>query len=232
MVTLWGLNPSLRAKATDKIKIVTVAPCVTWTSILDCQCSGAIQSGTPAIALTESQGDTRGCHTIHNMQFWWRHRYSILINQKKKLTGAQIHRDWLMTGFHYHMSKSSGDGTHKTNLEPKINELLKTQSAVSPFVTLRMHVLMCTHVTPLVDKEFGLLISSHFTSVSVDSSWLYWKQNGNQRWKSWEGVLIWEVGGGVRARALASKEGEDQPSLVKRYKLYHCSPSARKIYSV
>lgn len=75
-----------------------------------------------------------------------------------------------MTGFHYHMSKSSGDGTHKTNLEPKINELLKTQSAVSPFVTLRMHVLMCTHVTPLVDKEFGLLISSHFTSVSVDSS--------------------------------------------------------------
>lgn len=39
---------------------------------------------SPAIAMTESLGDTRGCHTIHNMQFWYRHRGSLLINQKKK----------------------------------------------------------------------------------------------------------------------------------------------------
>lgn len=78
-----------------------------------------------------------------------------------------------MTGFHYHVSKSCGDGTHKTNSEPEINELLKTQSAVSPFMTSCTHVLTCTHVTPLVEKEFGLLISPHFASTSVDSSWLY-----------------------------------------------------------
>jgi hypothetical protein len=34
--------------------------------------------------MTESQGDTRGCHTFHNMQFWWRYGYFILINQEKK----------------------------------------------------------------------------------------------------------------------------------------------------
>lgn len=235
MVTLWGLNPSLRAKATDKIKIVTVAPGVTWTSILDCQCSGAIQSGTPAIAMTESQGDTRGCHAIHNMQFWWRYRYSILINQKKKkknLTRTQLYREWLMTGFHYYMSKSSGDGMHRTNFESETNELLKTQSAVSPFMTLCTPVLTCAHMTPLVEKEFGLLISAHFTSISVDSSWLYCKESGNQLQESWGGVLNWEVGDGMRVGASGSQQGKEQPSLAKHYKPYHCSPSVRKIYSI
>lgn len=61
-------------------------------------------------------------------------------------------------------------GTHRTNCELEINELLKTQSAVPPFMTLCMRVLTCAHVTPLVEKEFGLLISAHFTSISVDSS--------------------------------------------------------------
>lgn len=145
MVALWGLNPSPRAKATDKIKIVTVAPSVTWTSILDCQCSDAIQSGTPATAMTESQGDTRGCHTIHNMQFWSSHRYSILINQEN--SRGLGYRDWLMTGFHWNMSKSRGDGTYK---EPwthssKTNELFKTQCAGFQFMTVCMHIFWHAH---------------------------------------------------------------------------------------
>lgn len=61
-------------------------------------------------------------------------------------------------------------GHTEPTAEPEINELLKTQSAVPPFMTLCMRVLTCTHVTPLVEEEFGLLISAHFTSISVDSS--------------------------------------------------------------
>lgn len=209
-----------------------MAPGVTWTSILDCQCSGAIQSGTPAIAMTESQGDTRGCHAIHNMQFWWRYRYSILINQKKTSPGLSYTESDLWQDFTTTWARAVAGGTHRTNCEPEINELLKTQSAVPPFMTLCTCVLTCAHVTPLVEKEFGLLISAHFTSISVDSSWLYCKENGNQLQESWEGVFNWEVGDGMRAGAPGSKQGKEQPSLAKHYKLYHCSPSVRKIYSI
>lgn len=58
VVTLWGLNPSPRAKATDKIKIVTIAHGVTRASIPECQCSGAIRSGTLATAVTAARADT------------------------------------------------------------------------------------------------------------------------------------------------------------------------------
>lgn len=152
--------------------------------------------------------------------------------KKKNLTRTQLYREWLMTGFHYYMSKSSGDGMHRTNFESETNELLKTQSAVSPFMTLCTPVLTCAHVTPLVEKEFGLLISAHFTSISVDSSWLYCKESGNQLQESWGGVLNWEVGDGMRVGASGSQQGKEQPSLAKHYKLYHCSPSVRKIYSI
>lgn len=101
---------------------------------------------------------------------------------KKQLTRTQIYRDWLMRGFHYHMSKGCGDGTHKTNLRPEINELLRcSQSAASPFMSWLTYVLPCAHVTSLVDEKFGLLISSHFTSISIDSSWLHWKKRVGMR---------------------------------------------------